>query len=204
MPYPYILRVWIPITHGYKILPSLAHAHLGYPRVPIPMGKTAISTRFSNTLHWFIVMFVRSFCAHQLFISMSVRGYVCAINFTWFNIVPHSYLPAGHACTHYHIMSSFQAAACRRMFFISMVFCFDFAFSFYFLWKLKHRTLFLKTKPQCLSMICTMSCYFSSRNRSSTLSYQFGVLDSHHPLPFRLLLFSIIWSTPLLPYFTRS
>ena len=27
MPYPYILRVWIPITHGYKILPSLAHAH---------------------------------------------------------------------------------------------------------------------------------------------------------------------------------
>ena len=45
MPYPYILRVWIPITHGYKTSSCLAHAHcirVGYPRVPIPMGKTAI------------------------------------------------------------------------------------------------------------------------------------------------------------------
>jgi hypothetical protein len=45
MPYPYILRVWIPITHGYKMSSSLAHAHcfrVGYPWVPIPMGKIAI------------------------------------------------------------------------------------------------------------------------------------------------------------------
>lgn len=46
MPYPYIFTGMDTHTHGYKILPTLAHAHyfqVGYPRVHIPMGKTAIS-----------------------------------------------------------------------------------------------------------------------------------------------------------------
>ena len=45
MPHPYILWVRIPITHGYKISPNVAHAHcvrVGYPRVPIAIEKTAI------------------------------------------------------------------------------------------------------------------------------------------------------------------